>query len=79
MERKKPIIKDDFFVHFEHTYEINENSGLLELTFGSFNRPVSKFIHFDYENIKYYQENPIPTSANIKSHEFINEYLKELS
>ena len=79
LERKKPIIKDDFFVHFEHTYEINENSGLLELTFGSFNRPVSKFIHFDYENIKYYQENPIPTSANIKSHEFINEYLKELS
>ncbi len=79
LEKQKPIVKDGFFVHFEHVYKIDENKGLLELTLGDFNRPLSKFIYFEDGKISYYQENPIPTSANIKSHQFINEYLKELS
>lgn len=78
LERQKPIVKDGFFVHFEHTYTIDENSGLIELTLGDFNRPLGKFIYFDNGKISYFQEDPIPTSANLKSHRFINEYLKEL-
>lgn len=78
IEMKKPITTKDFFVHFEYMYEIDETSGLIELTFGSFNRPLSKFIYFSKDGISYFQEDPIPTSANIEAHKFINEYLKGL-
>ena len=76
---EKSLIFDDFFCHFEDTFvmENQENSGLLQITFGSFNRPVSKYLIINNGDISYYQGDPIPTSSNIKAHNKIKEILND--
>lgn len=74
----KPIVKKDYVVHVEDIYLIEgeENSGLVQLTFGSFNRPLSKYIIVKDGKVSYYQGNPIPTSANLKAHKKLKEIFK---
>ncbi len=76
---KKPIVKKDFFVHFENNFYINDNSCLIQLTMGSFNKPVSKFILIKNNIALYFQGDPIATSANLKAHKFIKKYLERLN
>ncbi len=72
---KKPIVKDGFLVHFENVLKINKNDILIQLTFGSFNKPVSKFILVQDKKASYFQGNPIPTSTNLKAHSLIKSLL----
>ncbi len=72
---KKSVVKSDFFVHFENIFKINDNSMLIEVTFGSFNKSVSKFILIDNLYARYFQGNPLKTKANLKAHQKINEFL----
>ncbi len=73
----KAIVEKDYVVHIEDIYVIEqfENSGLIQVTLGSFNRPVSKYILVKNGRIAYFQGKPIPTSANIKAHEKLKEIL----
>lgn len=75
---KKSQIFDDFFYHIEDLFivENEENSGLIQVTFGSFNRPVSKYLLVKDGDVSYYQGEPIPTSSNIKAHNKMKEILK---
>ena len=73
---RKPIVKKDFLVHFENILIINKYDRLIQVTMGSFNKPVSKFIIVQNGNISYFQGDPIPTSANLKAHTLICEFLK---
>ncbi|WP_419764591.1 MAG: tRNA (guanosine(46)-N7)-methyltransferase TrmB [Arcobacter sp.] len=75
---KKSQVFDDFFYHIEELFiiENKENSGLIQVTFGSFNRPVSKYLLIDKGNISYFQGEPIPTSSNIKAHNKMKEILR---
>ncbi|NQY21535.1 MAG: tRNA (guanosine(46)-N7)-methyltransferase TrmB [Campylobacteraceae bacterium] len=75
MDRKAEV-NEDYFVHLEDAYVINEKTVLLKLTFGSFNKPLSKYILINETEIRYFQGNPLPTSANIKAHTRIQELLK---
>lgn len=73
------IIKDDYMVHFESCYDIEDKdiSGLLiKVTFGSFNRPVSKYLLLENGNMRYFQGEPIITRANLEAHKTILEILK---
>lgn len=72
----KPIVKEDYFLHIEDMYETQDNIALIQVTFGSFNRPLSKYVLISNGKASYYQGCPIPTSANIKAH---NELRKILS
>jgi len=74
---RKSMVFDGYFVHFVNTFKIlgEENSGLLELTFGNFDRPVSKYILIKNGEISYYQGNPIPTSSNLNAHKKIKELI----
>ena len=74
MDRKAEV-NEDYFVHLEDAYVISEKSVLLKLTFGSFNKPLSKYILINENEVRYFQGNPIPTSANIKAHTRIKELL----
>ena len=74
---KKPIVKDDFFVHIEHIYITDDNLCLVHLTMGSFNKPLSKYLVLENETICYFQDNPIPTSSNQKAHQLIQELLNK--
>ena len=73
----KSIVEKDFFVHIEDLFiiENEKNSGLIQLTMGNFDRPVSKYLLIRNGKISYYQGTPIPTSSNIKAHKKLKEIL----
>jgi len=75
----KAIIKDDYMIHFESCYDIDDsvtNGLLIKVTFGSFNRPVSKYLLLENGNMRYFQGDPIRTKANLAAHKTILEILK---
>lgn len=71
----KPIVTDNFFLHFEDIYIIEgeENSALFAVTLGSFNKPLNKYIIVKNGEASYFQGKPIPTSSNIEAHKKIEE------
>ncbi|PLY07520.1 MAG: tRNA (guanosine(46)-N7)-methyltransferase TrmB [Arcobacter sp.] len=73
----KAIVKDDYFIHVEDIFVIEneKNSGLIQITFGSFDRPLSKYILIKDKKAKYFQDLPLPTSANMKAHNKLKEML----
>lgn len=73
----KALIMKNFFVHIEEIYTLLEksNSGLIKVTMGNFDRPVTKYIFIDEGKLSYYQGDPIPTSSNIKAHIKLKEIL----
>ncbi len=73
----KAIVKEDYFIHIENIFDIeNEvNSGLIQLTFGNFNRPLNKYIIINNGKASYFQDKPIPTSSNIKAHKYLTKIL----
>lgn len=74
----KAIVKDDYFIHIEDlfTIEDEENSGLIQITFGSFDRPLNKYLLIRDKKAKYFQDLPLPTSSNIKAHNELKKILK---
>ncbi len=73
---KIETIKDKFLVHFETIYDIDSSldKGLLiKVTFGSFNRPVTKYIIVQNKIARYFQGNPIKTKTNLLAHKSIIE------
>jgi tRNA (guanine-N7-)-methyltransferase len=73
----KSIIEKNYFIHVEELYVIEDikNSGLVKLTMGNFDRPVTKYLLVKEGKISYYQGNPLPTSANIDAHKKLKEIL----
>ena len=73
----KAMVEKSFFIHIEDLFIINEeeNSGMIQLTMGNFDRPVSKYLLIKKGNISYYQGNPLPTSSNILAHKKLKEIL----
>ncbi len=72
-----PRVYEDFFIHFEKLYQIDESKLLLELSFGSFDRPEHKYILIDKEGARYFPKKPVASGANIKAHKKIEELLNE--
>ena len=75
----KSIIEKNYFVHVEELYVIEnmENSGLIKVTMGNFDRPVTKYLLVKDGFISYYQGNPLPTSSNINAHKKLKEILNK--
>ncbi len=75
----KSIIEKNYFIHVEELYIIEDikNSGLVKLTMGNFDRPVTKYLLVKEGKISYYQGNPLPTSANIDAHKKLKEMLSK--
>jgi tRNA (guanine-N7-)-methyltransferase len=75
----KSIIEKNYFIHVEELYIVEniENSGLIKLTMGNFDRPVTKYLYINEGKVSYYQGNPLPTSANIAAHKKLKEILNK--
>lgn len=69
------LIEENFVIHIEDIFDISENSGLIQLTFGSFNKPLNKYLYINEGKVSYFQGNPIPTSVNLKAHQKLKEIL----
>ena len=70
------VVEDDFFVHFEDLYKIDEKNGLLQVALGAKNKPESKYILIKNGIGSYYQSSPTPSKTNFKAHKKIMEILK---
>ena len=75
----KSLIESSYFIHVEELYIIEDknNSGLVKLTMGNFDRPITKYLYVNEGEISYYQGNPLPTSSNINAHKKLKEILKK--
>ncbi|TLS71414.1 tRNA (guanosine(46)-N7)-methyltransferase TrmB [Aliarcobacter thereius] len=75
----KAIIIKKYFVHIEELYYIlnHNNSALIKVTMGNFDRPVTKYILILNGKLSYYQGEPLPTSSNIAAHKKLKEILKK--
>ena len=71
---KEAIIEDEFFIHFERTYLIDNNMLLIKCAFGSFDRPEHKYILIATKS-RYFSSNPVSTLTNYKAHKKLQEYL----
>ncbi len=73
------IVEKNYFVHVVELYTIEDrnNSGLIKVTMGNFDRPVTKFLFVENGKISYFQGNPLPTSSNIDAHKKIKEILNK--
>ena len=69
------IREDDYFVHFEEIYEIDENSGLIKLSLGSCEKCEHKYLLFKDNKIQYFPSISLPIVQNYKSHQKIKEFL----
>jgi tRNA (guanine-N7-)-methyltransferase len=73
---EKPIVKNGFVVNFVEFYKISEHNGLINLTMGSFNKPLSIFVKIEDGKATYFLDTPTPTSANHQAHNLIKDYFK---
>ncbi|SFV61824.1 tRNA (guanine46-N7-)-methyltransferase [hydrothermal vent metagenome] len=71
----KPLIFEDFFIHFERIFKVKDEAILIKLAFGSFDRPEHKFIYMNKKGAYYFHSNPVKTLTNYKTHLKIMEYL----
>jgi len=74
------LIEKEFLINFEDWYDVvnvsNLKALLVKVTFGSFNRPVTKYLYITEDKIRYFQGEPIKTRINLKAHQKILEILK---
>lgn len=73
---KLPIVENDFMVHFSHPFKISNESGLVHVSMGSFNKPFSIYIIINKEKVSYFESLPVPTSSNHKAHRLMERILK---
>ena len=66
---------DDFFIHFEEIYEIDENSGIIKLSLGAYEKCEHKYLLFKDNKIQYFPSVLLPIEQNFKSHQKIKEFL----
>jgi len=71
----KPILFEGSFIHFERLFKIDDESILIKLAFGSFDRPEHKFIYMNKSEAYYFHASPVKTVTNYKTHYKIMEYL----
>ena len=61
-----PKVYDNFVIHIEKEYKINEKDSLIRATIGNFNRP--EHIYIVNTEIPYYFKLPAPIKENYLAH-----------
>ena len=77
---KGVILGEEYLINFEDLYDIDLINGdkalLVKVTFGSFNRPVTKYLFLENNKARYFQGEPIKTRVNLDAHQKILDILK---
>ncbi len=74
---QKALVREWGFVHFGPIYRrSDERGGLIECSFGSFERPEHKYLRYDMEgNLEYFPQIPVKTAVNAEAHRLIGEWI----
>ncbi len=72
----KHIVRDeDCFVHFEEIYQASENSGMIKLSLGAYEKCEHKYLLFKNNMVQYFPNVSLQIVQNYKSHQKIKEFL----
>jgi tRNA (guanine-N7-)-methyltransferase len=63
------------FLHVERTFQIGEESAMLRLAMGSFDRPESCYVILEKGRTRYFPSLPVRSRANLCAHTLLNELL----
>lgn len=63
------------FIHIERTFTIHEDSAMIRLAMGSFDRPESTYVIIENGSAHYFPRTPVRSSANLKAHILLDEIL----
>ncbi len=66
---------EDYFVHFENIYQVDDNCGLIKLSLGAYAKCEHKYLLFIDNMVKYFPNISLPIEQNYKSHQKIKEFL----
>jgi len=66
---------EGFFAHIENIFEINENEGLVRVSFGASQRNEHSYIYIKKDEVTYLPDNVLATKDNEKAHNLIKEYI----
>lgn len=72
---KETFKRDWGFLHVERAFRIGENSVMLRLAMGSFDRPESCYVIIENNKTHYYPSLPVRSRANLAAHTLLNELL----
>ena len=70
---ERAIVEEGWFVHFGPRYtRVDGRGGVVEIAFGSFDRPEHKYLRWDREGrVEYFPGMPVKTAANFAAHQRI--------
>jgi tRNA (guanine-N7-)-methyltransferase len=71
----KAVVEEECFYHVERLYAIDDEAGLVRISFGSFDRPEHKYILLREGRASYYPHAPVATRTNLKAHQMVKEWL----
>ncbi len=71
----KPKVYENYFIHFEKMYKIDEERFLIEVSFGSFDKPEHSYLFYENGILNYFAKKPVPSRANIAAHKKIKELI----
>lgn len=63
------------FLHVERVFKIGENTAMIRLAMGSFDRPESCYVIVEEGNTRYFPALPVRSRANLEAHKLLNELL----
>jgi len=63
------------FLHCERSFTINENSWMLRMAMGSFDRPEHSYLIVEEGRARYFPTDPVRSSANLQAHILLEELL----
>jgi len=66
---------DGFFAHIENIFEINEDEGLIRVSYGASQRNEHSYVFIKKDEVTYLPNNVLATKDNEKAHELIKGYL----
>jgi tRNA (guanine-N7-)-methyltransferase len=66
---------DGFFAHIEDIFEINEDEGLVRVSYGASQRNEHSYVFIKKDEVTYLPNNVLATKDNEKAHELIKGYL----
>ena len=74
---ERPVVAEGYFVHFGRRYRFSDGSGgIVECSFGSFDRPEHKYLIYEEGGaMRYFPERPVATATNAAAHQKIGELI----